>query len=295
MKMTYFIEYEISGKNFPLLIQKLNLKNIPFKNLYKIDNGYRLSVEKKDCKAVEDILNQSWKYTIISVSGTRQRVNALIKKAGLILGMLVFFVGAFFADNILLKVSYCGDYNYFYRDIQAVLERNSVKKYSRFSDIDCTDLSEQIYAQNPLICYSSVKKQGNFLIIEVKKSQDYSANIDTSKMELKATVDGKILELKVYRGVAIKKVGDEVKKGDLIVSGERVEEGKIYPSFVLARVAILKTYEYSEKGEDTIEARAQALARAKLICGAEDYYFEQTTCEKGKILVKLEYIIILGG
>jgi len=90
-------------------------------------------------------------------------------------------------------------------------------------------------------------------------------------------------------------VGDSVTNGEVIVSGERVEEDKIYSNFVLATVSILKTYEYSEKGENTPDNIARVVAKAKMLCGQENYYNQITTCENNKILVKLEYIIILGG
>ncbi len=295
MKLSSFIEYEIFGRNFPLLLQKINLKNIPFKNLYKTPNGNRITVEEQYAKDFEGILNQSWKYKIVVQKGKRAKVNQMIKSLGIYLGIIIFVVGAYLSNNLLLSIKYDGDYSYFYRDIEAVLDRNGVEKYSRFSSINCKELSEQIYAENPLICYSSVKKEGNFLVIEVKKSQNYSYGIDTSLKELKSTVDGEILDLKVYRGTALKKVGDKVKKGEVIVSGQRVEEDKIYEGFVLASVTVLKRYEYREQGENSSEARARALARAKALCGQEEYYFEQTTCEKGEILVKLDYAIILGG
>ena len=295
MSIGFCTEYEITGRNLALLFQKLDLKKIPFKNLYKTQDGVRISIDGKYNEQFLSILNQSWSYKTVSVSGKKIRLKKALKNAGIFIGILIFLLGTFFTDNILFSIKYSGDCSYFYRDIQAVLERNSVKKYSRFSSIDLRDLSEQIYAENPLICYSSVKKEGNFLVVEVKKSQNYTYGVDTTQKELKSTVDGRILQIKVYRGVALKKVGDEVKAGEVIVSGERVDEDKIYQGYVLATVSVLKSYEYTEQGEDSLEALARATARAKALCGAEEYYFEQTTCENGKILVKLEYVIILGG
>lgn len=289
------VEYEISGRNFALLLHKINLKRIPFFDLYKTPSGYRVKVEKNYCAEFESLLKQSWQYKVVAKRGKEALFLRLIKALGVVIGIIIFTIGCYFSGDLLIKIKYSGDYSYFYRDIERVLDRNSVKKYSRFSQIDCNLLSEQIYAENPLICYSLVKKEGNFLIVEVKKSQDYTYGVDTTVKQLKSTVDGQILELKVYRGTALKKVGDEVKKGEVIVSGERVEEDKTYQSFVLASAKILKSYEYREKGEDTSQNRARALSRAKVLCGAEDYYFEQISCENGEILVKLKYIVILGG
>lgn len=288
-----FVEFEVTGRNLPLLLQKINLKKIPFKNLYKTEKGYRLSVEKKYRKDLINILNQSWEYKILSLDDKESK-DRIFRSIGFIIGVIIFLLGTAFSSDYLISIKYCGDYAYFHKDIQEVLEDNSIKKYSRFSNIDCLDISEQIYAKNPLICYSSVKKSGNILIVEVKKGQDYTV-IDNTKKELVSAVDGKILELKVYRGVALKRVGDEVKRGEAIVSGQRVEEDKVYQGFVLASATIVSCYSYKEKGENSPENIAKVKLRAKALCGKEDYYFETASCEKGEILVKLYYLTVIGG
>ncbi len=295
MKFFSATEYEISGRNFPLLLNKLNLKKIPFENLYTQENCLRITIDSRNDIAFKKIVGQSWKYKKVAKKGLGAKLGLAVKKIGIIIGVLIFIVGTYFADNLLLKVTYSGDYKYFQKEINAVLERNGVKKFATFSSIDCKEISEQLYSENPLICYSLVKKQGNALVVEVKKSQYYSGKLDTTKKQILSTCDGTIFDLKVYRGVALKKVGDSVTNGEVIVSGERVEEDKIYSNFVLATVSILKTYEYSEKGENTPDNIARVVAKAKMLCGQENYYNQITTCENNKILVKLEYIIILGG
>ncbi len=288
-------EYEITGRNFPLLLSKLNLKKIPFENLYYSKNGLRITIDKKDQTQFTKLVSQSWKYKVISKKGWGAKLNYALKKIGVIIGAILFIVGAYFSDNILLKVRYGGDYSYFQKEINEVLERNGIKKFTHFSSIDYKDLSEQLYAENPLICYSLVKKEGNSLVIEVKKSQHFSGGVNANLKEIKATASGVILDLKVYRGVALKKIGDQVEKGEVIVSGERIEEDKVFSNFVLATVSILKTYEYAETGENSPDNLARVTAKAKALCGAEEYYSVNTTCENNKILVKLKYIIVLGG
>jgi hypothetical protein len=129
-------EYEITGRNLPLLLHKINLKKIPFENLYYSQNGLRITIDKKDCKQFKRLVEQSWKYKIVSHRGLGARLGQALKRIGFIIGAILFIIGAHLADNILLKVRCCGDYIYFQKEIETVLERNGIKKFSTFSSID---------------------------------------------------------------------------------------------------------------------------------------------------------------
>ena len=89
--------------------------------------------------------------------------------------------------------------------------KNDIKKYRWFNSINLNLLQEEIYAENPLICYSSVYKRGNTLVVKAEKSTFFSGGINQDKTQLLAECDGEILSLSVLRGYPLKKVGDKVK------------------------------------------------------------------------------------
>ena len=167
--------------------------------------------------------------------------------------------------------------------------KNKVKKYTLFYNFNLKDIQEQIYAQNPLICYSSVYKRGNTLVVKAEKATSFNGGIDTEKTSLISTCEGEIISLTILRGYPLKAVGDMVKKGEIIVSGQKIEEEKEYNTFVIANAKILCTYVYTSTEKENF-----ALVKAKLICGQEEYTFQEVTKNNDLVTVTLKYVITIG-
>jgi len=278
----------IGGKNLSLLLHKLNVKKIPFYNLEEIENKILITIEKKDIKNFLAIIEQSWYYKSVEEVGFASFKEKIIKYLGVILGIICFTFGTFAFDNMVLKVEIKAD-SCFYYDIKNVLKRNNVEKYTWFSNVNLKQLQEEIYAENPLICYSSAVKRGNSLVIRVERANSFSQKVDQTRKSIIAEQDGEILSIVVLRGYPLKKAGDFVKAGEEIVSGEKIEDEKLYSTFVLATVKILCSFYYESQ-----EPKVVALQKAKLLCGQENYYSQDVQEDGNNIKITLKYIKEIG-
>ena len=278
----------IGGKNLSLLLNKLNLKKIPFYNLKECQDKIFITIENKHVKNFIDLIGKTWYYKRVKKVGFSAILNKVVKNIGIFIGAIIFTVSAFTLDNLLLSVKIEADSS-ITPCIKEVLNKNDIKKYRWFNSINLNLLQEEIYAENPLICYSSVYKRGNTLVVKAEKSTFFSGGITKDKTQLLAECDGEILSLSVLRGYPLKKVGDKVKKGEIIVSGEKVEEEKVYKTFVLASVKMLCTYTYVSQ-----ERESFALAKAKILCGEQEYLFQEITKQDNTVTITLKYVITIG-
>lgn len=291
-KFSFCFEYEIGGKNFPLLISNLNARKIDFKNLKINEKGnLEITIDAKDRNKFIAIVKNCWYNIRVKEKGFLALLRYCVKKAGVFLGIAFFICGSFIADGFILGIKIKGDGDFFKKDVYSVLEKNGVKKYTRFSSVDLKGLSEELYGENSLICYASCKKSGNYLVFTVHKANESPAKIDVSVKEIVSGVDGTIYSAEVLRGNALKNVGDEVKKGEVLVSGTKQTDYGEYSSFVLARVKVLTCYHYEQSYSGKADERELAVIKAKINCGQEEYYDCEVTENGDKIKVKLFYLV----
>lgn len=186
------------------------------------------------------------------------------KKIGVIIGVIVFSLSAFFVDDVIFSIEYQGSGKVLERQVENFLLDKGVAKFSRFSAIDVDLLSDQILASNQSLSFAQCYKRGNRLIVELILSKDAVEPIKTDVYSLISDVDGEIESIKIYRGNGLLTVGDNVKKGDVIVDGSITVNDKTTTTFVLAKVTIKTALEFSFVLGDNSEEVAVALALSQV-------------------------------
>lgn len=284
-------EYKIRGKNFPLLISKLNVRKIAFKNLkYDKKGDLLITVDKKDCDKFLAIVSESWYNIRVKDKGVVSLASYCLKKTGVFLGIAFFIISCYFCSDFVMGIKVKGDGQFFYSEVYSVLEESGVKKYSRFSKLNLKEIGNRLYDSSSLICYAQAKKEGNYLIITVEKSEQAPSTIDVTVKKLVTDVDGVVLDMTVYRGNALKNVGDEVKKGETLVDGTWQTDFGEYSTYVLAKVSVLVTETFEQAYNGKKEEQTLALLKAKTKLGKEEYYSEKVEIINGIIKVELKYV-----
>lgn len=135
----------------------------------------------------------------------------------------IFFVMAvvMFAvsSNFCWNVEVSGDY-----ETQAVLEvlnELDVGVGCSLFDLDVDELENQLSVKLGAM-YAVVNRKGSALYVNVVKGKTVDEPIDMhSRRDMVATCDGKVTAVLCEQGTTLVKVGDEVKKGDLLIAGLR--------------------------------------------------------------------------
>lgn len=111
------------------------------------------------------------------------------------------------------------------------LEENGVRAGVRRTEIACPELEEKMRAQFDRIIWTSVQLEGTRLLIRVRENehpagedgQDAALSPETSDplrgTDLRAAQDGQIVRMITRSGLPLKKPGDTVQKGEVLVQG----------------------------------------------------------------------------
>lgn len=293
-----YVLYKIKGNNLDGLVNSLQKKGVGVYRVRKIDGKTLIvGIKFQDSEKFFAICDNLWYTDIKKVKeyGRALPFLRLVRNFGLVIGAALFIFFASFSDGFIMKIDYVGTGAVCKREVCEFLSDRGICEFSRFSGEDLKNLSAEILANNPRLVYASCQKRGNRLIIELALRKNAETGIVTVKEPLVSDVNGVIEEVKIYRGTATVKTGDEVKVGDIIanpyveINGVRVEEG------LLAYVTV-KTdfyYEYFSESDDR-EEESVIFAENALGERYTESSVEKTEVQKGFVYkVKLSYKRIL--
>lgn len=103
------------------------------------------------------------------------------------------------------------------------LQDNGVTYGSYKKGIEIDKIEKKLRDEYPFIIWTSLKLEGTCLFVEVKENEQTVEPADSVRKQacdLRATVSGKVVSIVTRSGIPQVKIGDEVKKGDVLVVGE---------------------------------------------------------------------------
>lgn len=262
-----FVKIKATGDGAERIAVAAMERKIFAKNVKYVKNGCFLTIDAVDEQKFFAISrNMCYNVERIGYTGRFVFFKKLLKSAGAVFGAAAFITFVCLCDAVVGEIVYKGDAAAFRRQIVSVLKLNGVEK-GKICKADCSSLGEKIVISTDGISYATVTKSGRRIIVDVKSDEEKLDPIDVSKDEILSPADGKILRLNVLSGIAVVKIGDEVKKGQPIISGQYVHDDKTIKTYALGE-AVIETkfvYEYESAGKGKqYENRAVALGKAKL-------------------------------
>lgn len=210
-----------------------------------------------------------------------------------------FLVGAFLAislfvvlSNFLLKIEIYGTESLNSNEIIKVLKENKISAFKNLNNISSKEVEEILIENFEDISLVSVVKKGTSLIVNIKeklKNEEFE-NLYAQKPIL-ASEDGIIKNINLIQGSLNVKVGDIVKKGDVLVLPYTVDSaGKQIPicpkAEILAEVWFTGTAKHSQtetvvsRTGRVLKKRETSLLGMPIFCGGEENVFEQFEVEE---------------
>lgn len=220
MKKVYS-EYKIKGFNLDSLLNYVKKRGIAVYNAKKIQqNTMIVSVKYGQSKKFFAIAKElCYNITKIKDKGRFYPFLYLYKNLGLIIGSLIFLLLCVLANDYVFRIDYVGTGNVLKREVELQLKEYGVEEFSRFSSLDVDNLSKKLLASNPRLTFVECRKVGNVLVVNSVLAEGTSDKLTGKATCLVSDVDGVVEELKIYRGSQKVSVGDEIKKGQVLVDG----------------------------------------------------------------------------
>lgn len=196
-------------------------------------------------------------YTVKKLTplGVGRWANFFKRRVGLLLGGLFCMIAALATQPYVFTVECIGAVAY-RREALMALAEVGIKPFSRyrqgFEDVVCAKL---LAIDDVAFC--SVKKVGYRIVVEMQTSP--FAEKQAQKGEMRAKRTGEIVALTVLRGSPLKKIGDKVKEGEILVEPYfYTEQGGKVRVEIIARVRMLCAWQADVEAKDKEEAFAKA-------------------------------------
>ncbi len=248
---------EIEGIMPERALLRLKRAQIPVYNVKKTQkNRILLTVKRKDIEKVFAIYpnvcynkDAYHPYFVrkIGATGLGFHLSKLVKRTGLLLGGLLFMAVTLFLDGFIFGVEVVGAKAYT-REVYEALEENGVKTFAPYKQGREDLISAKLLTLDG-VEFCSVKKSGGRLVVEIRQSPFQKPESKDGVMLAKRS--GTIENITVLRGSALKKVGDEVQRGEALVGDWfLLEDGGQVRVQPIARVRIACVYEALVQAED---------------------------------------------
>ncbi len=223
-----YLLIRITGYSPERFLNACSRKQMELWGLQPKDHGYELYVSVETFKNLKPILKKTeTKVIILQKFGLPFLLYRKRKRNGFFLGI----VGGIFILYVLTlfvwEIDIQGNLTYTDETLLRFLEEHQVKQGSLKAQVDCTKIVMSLRQEYEDILWVSAHIQGTKLIVRVKENEDAIVTGRNQENEeeqdqaydLVADVNGKITDMIVRKGIAKIKEGDQVHKGEVLVSG----------------------------------------------------------------------------
>ncbi len=229
------------GLNLSRLLNALCKQDVQILSLTKCGQTCSITVKRHQRKLLLSVLNERC-YTVVKVEnfGFVAQIDVVKRHVVLALAVVLLVVSCGVLSNYCGKIVVTGD-----------VEKDVVMEQMRLLGVDVgvnlsqlnVDNLENALATNLNVAYAVVKRKGSVLYVDTIAKKQIDTPIDMrQRRDIVATCDGVVESLLCEQGNPIVKVGDAVKKGDVLIVGERVfNDGTKVDAYALGKVVLLQS------------------------------------------------------
>ncbi len=206
-------------------VRLLNLclqNGVPYRNFcYTEDGGISFRTPYLTAKRLQKkARSEGFSVTLGAARGIPAGLYHARRRVGLLLGGFVAICLLILSGRFVWDIEITGNTQMTAGEIRALLRACDFEVGSYIPSVQTRELENRILIASPEISWVAVNLSGTVARVQVIERQTPSVKPDLSKpANLVAACDGQIEFLQLYRGDAVVKVGQAVKKGELLVSG----------------------------------------------------------------------------
>ncbi len=140
------------------------------------------------------------------------------KRYGMPVGIVLFFLILNFMSGFVWNICISGNGQIANEDIDKALRKIGIYEGAKISNIDPEEKRYELLLNSKGLSWAAINIEGSMLTVDVVETKRPNLN-EKAPSNIKATDDGVIRKIMVKKGVSEVKIGDTVRKGDLLVSG----------------------------------------------------------------------------
>ena len=187
----------------------------------KVEASGEFSVSRRDKEKVTSYLKSKMRFKLSKPLGLYGFLLNIRHRYGVLIGLFIAVLFFVFSSRLVWDIRISGNESLSDYKVESSLSELGLEVGSRWRKIDKNAIETQMLAENKEIAWISINRRGTVIYVDVIESENIGKKeeIATPFSNIIAERDGVIEEITVESGVASVKVGDVVKKGDILISG----------------------------------------------------------------------------
>ena len=216
-----YVKFSARNGFFPRFINLCAGANILLWKTSSKDNclyGYMLARDYKKCRPFAR--NAGVRLKVLKRYGLSFIIHRYRKRSGILAGAVLFFGILYFFSLFIWNVNVIGNTKVSSSIIMKNLSALGLQEGALRSKINAEETRQKLLLMMPELSWAAINVDGSSLCVDVRETVKPPESIKSDvPCNIKAAIDGRILDMKITAGIAMLKVGEAVVKGDLLVSG----------------------------------------------------------------------------
>ena len=219
----YFRGYlliRLSGVYSEKILTQIATKKIGIWNLRYQNGNITGKIFAKDFKRLRELRKSTGiKIHILKKSGFPFFIRRHKNRVGLIVGAVIFFVILEFLSSYVWIINVEGNKTSNSSDILITLKEIGVSEGMRTEDIDSKIMAQRLLLKRNDLAWASLNLEGCVLNVNVTETKNTDIKKEKLPVNQIASRDGVVRKIDAVSGDVRVKVGDNVHKGDILISG----------------------------------------------------------------------------
>jgi len=227
-----YIRIRVIGYSAERFLNACSHKGIFLWGLKPVDGAYEMNITIKGFRQLKPIIRKTGtKVVIVRRFGLPFFLHKYRKRKLFFGGAFLFIVMIIAMSRFIWNIDITGNQSRTDESILEFLGSKNVEDGMPKSDVDCARIVKDIRKEYDDIIWVSASIRGTRLIIQVKENEDSLPVVNKTEEEkeqeakenatdIVADQDCVITDIVPRKGIAMVKEGDQVKKGDILISGQ---------------------------------------------------------------------------
>ncbi len=180
--------------------------------------GKTLADKEAELRAIAEKVQLQWDSS--SLQGAPKLWKSYGRRFGILSGTVFLIMAGILSQQFVWKITVHGNDRVSSVEILSLAQELGLKKGVWKHDLDVVELADSMTVQIEEVSWAAINLLGTVAEIEiVERVMPPELLNEETPCNVVAAHEGQIVELDVYEGAKMRKIGDGVKEGDLIVSG----------------------------------------------------------------------------
>lgn len=225
-KIRGVISFEAKGDNLYKFINEIRERHIVCMAQKCKNSVFYAQIYKSDFDEIRETANlHEIEIKVTEKKGFIFKMRGYRFRFGIIIGIVITVAFALYLSNIVVTIDVCGNNEVTRQQIVSALESAGIYQGKFIPDIDFHSCEQKLRLSIPQISWAGIRHTGSRIVVDITEAVEKPKMVnDDIPCNIVSAYDAQITYAEVYSGRLARKVGDGVKKGDIIISGT-VDDG----------------------------------------------------------------------